>query len=152
MEVDLISPPIIAENNGIVSLLNAKNYAAIFWYHNGVVIGSDISHVLATLPGTYYVQVFEGDCSLYSDTIYVSGFGIQEEIIGANIYPQPMADILTVEIMGTAQFEMLDAAGRMLISSTITDKTEINTAALPAGVYIYKLQQNGALKTGKLLK
>ncbi len=302
VEVGLIAPPILTQSAAAIVLANGKAYDKIRWFYNGVAIAEDLLQLDSPVSGTYYAQVFTGDCALFSDTVnlqnqqislsgeflgdslrlkgdgiystnfsvngfnntlnevflllpdtllnkteslptlsiynaqnqllassalqlyndvfykslplnlpivatqlykivvetnagsivlfapnafpyteqhgivtvqsasfssagsprtdafpylainFSSGIGITQNEISANIYPQPMSDKLVVEIAGNAQFEMLDAAGRVLISESISDKTEINTSALPAGVYLYKLQQNDAVKTGKLLK
>ena len=110
---------------------------------NGVVTVTSASYNNGTAQSDAFPYVVFG---------VANGIGLEESAISANIYPQPMSDMLTIEITGSAQFEILDAVGRVLISSIINDKTELNTSALPAGVYMYKLQQNGAVKTGKLVK
>ncbi len=81
-----------------------------------------------------------------------SGIGIAENQWDARIYPNPMADVLHIDLQGTATFELFDVAGRRIISTTLEGKTQVNTAELPAGVYVYEINSAGKTAMGKLVK
>jgi len=74
-----------------------------------------------------------------------------------DVYPNPMSDVLHVNgiVSGAAQFEMLDATGRTVISTIISEmESRIDVSTLPQGIYIYQVRgvDNTVLRTGKLMK
>lgn len=95
--------------------------------------------------------------NLWSDTSGITGhICIQNsvsipEVTGAhstvNVYPNPVAERLTVECIGASpqealRFEVLDASGKTLRSLRLLDeKTEILMNNLPAGAYQWQLQR-----------
>lgn len=92
------------------------------------------------------------------DVEFVFATSINESM-GANVdvYPNPMTDVLHVKLITAAgaQFEMLDATGRTVISAIISQiDSRIDVSRLPQGMYIYQVRglDNAVLRTGKLMK
>jgi len=92
------------------------------------------------------------------DVEFVFATGINENMeANVDVYPNPMTDALHVRLLTAsgAQFEMLDATGRTVISAIISQMdSRIDVSRLPQGMYIYQVRgmDNVVLRTGKLMK
>ena len=95
----------------------------------------------------------EKDVGYYSELLFTD---VSDKIAtNLKVYPNPVSDFLMVEIQGQAGacvFELYDITGSKLISNLIHDKWRINLGDLSDGLYVYKLKQNGKIRSGKLLK
>ncbi|MCB9065093.1 MAG: T9SS type A sorting domain-containing protein [Chitinophagales bacterium] len=76
--------------------------------------------------------------------------------IGISIYPNPVRDVMVVElgsVSGNAVLQILDMTGRVLQSQTVTDaKLRVNTSELPVGMYMVQYsddEHNAQLKFEK---
>lgn len=72
----------------------------------------------------------------------------------AILFPNPATDYLTItwkENQPRLRFEVMDLAGRSLLSRTLDKNTTINVAGLSSGLYLYRLSDNeGIIYTGKI--
>lgn len=88
----------------------------------------------------------------------VTGTSSNQPIQGkqAIVYPNPGDTRLMVEIgshIKKAEFSLFDINGKLLLTSTLTDKiTEINTEQLSTGVYIYSISNESFRESGKWIK
>ena len=104
---------------------------------------------------TYYIGNWY---DYYITSAYYSAFEptSNEEIYEgeAILFPNPATDYLTItwkENQPRLRFEMMDLAGRTVISRTVDKNTSISTAELSSGLYIYKLTDNkNIVYTGKI--
>jgi len=100
--------------------------------------------------GTYTVEltVSNGNCSsTYRQEIAVgiTGTNDPEEAYGLNVYPNPAGDAVNIEFLETVSgptgLEVRDAAGRLVLWQTLSDRrTSVNTKALAAGVYQFRVR------------
>jgi len=82
----------------------------------------------------------------------------KDDNVGVLVYPNPAKDQLTIElpilIKGTYEVRIVDALGRILISSTIDEGQgvhQLNTEQLAAGAYVLRIQApNGSVHTRKI--
>lgn len=81
-----------------------------------------------------------------------SHLGIEdaEPMVNFAIYPNPVNNRMTIECSeAIRQAEVIDISGRTVIT---TNTTSINTAELPAGVYMLRLVTNNGVSTQKFVK
>ncbi len=55
------------------------------------------------------------------------------------VYPNPVVDILKVEVDGTTEVVILSADGRIVLSQTVSQNADINVSSLSAGIYWVKI-------------
>jgi len=86
---------------------------------------------------------------------YTSIPGTNRSVFGMTIYPNPVKDILVVELIGSkAIFTLSDLLGETILSNTLTNgKSTINLSDLTPGYYIYRYtDETGYSAAGKLIK
>jgi bacillolysin len=90
-------------------------------------------------------------------TINIKNIGTVASLTDTNvesavsIYPNPVKDVLNVNIKGSYTYEIFSSNGQNVMSGNATDKA-INIAKLPVGLYIIKITQEGKTLTHKLIK
>jgi len=125
--------------------------------------GSTASSIETYQPGEYWIRVTnEYGCSA-SDTIILSDGSSVHEIPGTgssvNIYPNPVSDVLTIEVdaLGNKEFvvELISPIGQLLHNSTINtfERTvgEINVQRYPSGIYLLRVSSQGKWVTLKIV-
>ena len=83
---------------------------------------------------------------------FPAGVGINEIEMNMenNVYPNPVSDILVIKTDATDfVVEILDLTGKVVLTSK---EAKINTSNLQSGSYIYKLNVNGSVSTGNIVK
>lgn len=98
----------------------------------------------------------------YIDDILVidaSTVGIGEQAVAdVQLYPNPASDVLTIDASSTsvnALWTLRDATGRKVVEGgalTARARRDIDIAALPAGIYLFELQQAGRRSTQRIVK
>lgn len=71
------------------------------------------------------------------------------------VLPNPCAEALriTAPANETTEISIYNLTGTKLLTQSFTQSTTINTASLPAGMYMYTMtNKNGAVNTGKIVK
>jgi hypothetical protein len=59
---------------------------------------------------------------------------------GVTVYPNPAADVITIEGMGKGTYTISNAIGQRLLQGSLSSqKQSINIAALPTGSYLLLL-------------
>ena len=56
-----------------------------------------------------------------------------------NVYPNPVVDVLNVEVDGTVEVEILSLDGKIMKRQTVEQKGEVDMSGLTAGIYGVKL-------------
>jgi hypothetical protein len=72
-----------------------------------------------------------------------------------SIYPNPASDNINFNITNsnnTFTFELYDSQGRKLISKEITNNRQLSLEGLAKGIYLYNLNIDGEIQSGKLIK
>lgn len=75
----------------------------------------------------------------------------KEELV---VYPNPSNDYIRIETNDNSQptfIELYDSQGRMVIKEEIPQDKRIQVEHLPRGLYIYKLNYDNTIKTGKIV-
>ncbi|SFH86729.1 M4 family metallopeptidase [Halpernia frigidisoli] len=90
-------------------------------------------------------------------TINIKAVGTVSSLVGlttesaVSIYPNPVKDVLNVNIKGDYTYQIFSANGQSVLAGNATDKT-VNVAKLPVGLYILKITQGGKTSSHKLIK
>ena len=90
----------------------------------------------------------------YSHVLTVKNKSKEDRFVVA---PNPVGDILNIEYLGRnndiRSIEIYDVFGKLVLQvSNDLQENEINTSNLQSGTYIWKINQNGNIQTGKFLK
>ncbi|MDD3744211.1 MAG: T9SS type A sorting domain-containing protein, partial [Lentimicrobiaceae bacterium] len=87
----------------------------------------------------------------------ISGLGFEESEINqrVKVYPNPAAEYVVFELqkpVQSATITITDITGRQVATIPLTgEKTSWQTAGLPSGVYLYRIEGNNAVASGKLV-
>jgi choice-of-anchor B domain-containing protein len=111
-------------------------------------------------PGIYYWKIVsDGGCGQTSSDIFTfttEDFNSinQLAIAGLNIFPNPTADVLFIEMneSNTAfQAEILNIQGQTLFKETLQNTQSIHVADFPNGVYYLKISNEEGILTKKII-
>lgn len=137
------APVIIINGNNLFCNTNLP----LEWYTNGSMISTDqlISNVA---NGNYNAIVTDANgCTVSTDTIQLS-VSIPESIAlsGVKIYPNPVADYLTIHATENISITLQDATGRILKEAYPENQSlTIPMQTYPSGIYYLKINVNGKL-------
>lgn len=85
-----------------------------------------------------------------------TALGTEDEILKDNllVFPNPTSNILNVELKNavTAKASVLDLTGKVVVSASIVGKKQLNLSALPAGIYVLRIQSENAVFNQKIVK
>ncbi|MFT4759215.1 MAG: choice-of-anchor B domain-containing protein [Paraglaciecola sp.] len=111
-------------------------------------------------PGIYYWMVTaNSDCGLNDSDIFTfttEGFNSVNhlEIEGLKIFPNPVADLLFIEINdlnATFQAEILNTQGQIFIEKSLQNTQSIDVADFPKGIYYLKISNEEGVVTKKIV-
>ena len=106
----------------------------------------------------YYVIVTVGECSSApSNTITVSNVGIEsiENTNKISVYPNPVANELTIEAVGNTEamtFDILNSVGQIVYQGTMTEKASVETSNFATGMYVLRLVNGKTIQYKKIIK
>ena len=124
----------VALNNGLAPGTQIKNTAYIYFDTNPAVVTNTTLNTI--------------------DTVVTTITGVSQTVVPAvKVYPNPATDNITVENLAGGEIMILNLNGSVIVSKQITnDKTSIDLANLPSGVYILKTVNNDGTTTTKFTK
>lgn len=125
------------------------------WFYEGFAFAGQTGQTCAPLfNGRYYVRATnQYGCYSYSDTLNLTNVGI--ETINADnditIYPNPVADVLTLEIKGMGNnkpvVRLMDMSGKMLEVNTLQNgfeggvyRQQIDFGNVDNGIYLLQIE------------
>ncbi len=148
--------PTISQNGNI---LHSNATSGNQWYNSsGLISGATNQDYTVTSNGDYYVIVSLNGCSSnHSNTIHITNSGIESIVENKTIkvYPNPVSNELIIEIEGnkeTISFEIYNSIGQNIFNGNLKEKTIIQTANFPSGVYLIKLENGKSFEFKKILK
>lgn len=109
--------------------------------------------VTATATG-YEVEAYLLGANLhcYHVTFVYTNAGINTvNNVEVNVYPNPATDVLHVEANGINRIEVIDLAGRIVLSSTQAQNT-INISSLSNGIYMLRTSTMEGVNVQKIVK
>ncbi len=76
----------------------------------------------------------------------------KSEISEVNIYPNPTSDYLSVNIIGKANFKLINSIGQTVISKSIEGNTSFDVRSFKQGLYFAQIQtKDGKVSTAKVI-
>lgn len=79
-----------------------------------------------------------------------NNLGIDEFFQNAHVFPNPFNDQLN--IADADQWEVYSADGKKMASSVVAPSNQLNTSSWPNGIYVVRVDTNGAHSTIKIVK
>lgn len=115
-------------------------------------MGGDTGTTITDLTtGTYYVTVIDSNGCSASDSVTVSnisGIFSDRSKLHFKVYPNPASDLTTIELsneLNNGYLRLTDVSGKLVKQLAIsgTNKIQINTSRLDAGIYFVSILENG---------
>lgn len=149
---------------GIGSLFTTPAGFQYQWYRNGAPINGETSDgIFLQQSGDYFVEIIDGPCSGFSDTLSITNIGLEELNTVSNIktYPNPVKDVLTIEFAEERIDEPTTLSITSLTGQKIYEKSYslINKGKLllplspvPSGIYILQIENSNQHFRSKINK
>ncbi len=83
------------------------------------------------------------------DALHTSVFSQQPRLA---LYPNPAAEVLYVELPGSARLTIYNAIGQQVLQQYVLEKDVIAVGQLGSGVYLYEVRSEAFSQRGKFLK
>lgn len=106
---------------------------------NAAISGETNATFTASTNGTYAVEITIGNCTETTACTTISGIGIAEnEIIYANVYPNPTRDLLNIATEDQIKtIQVLDLTGKVI---QIEQEPQFSTQNLANGTYLLRIE------------
>ncbi len=152
----LPSPPVISYPGFVLySTYGTGNQ----WYLNGnILTGAIYQTYYPTQIGIYTVTYTDGNgCTSTSEPFNVTILGVNElgMDINVNVFPNPVTDLLTVNVDNNLPSEIVlyDITSRIVFQQKFSSALSVSTETLAKGIYLYEIRnKNEVVKKGKLEK
>ena len=102
------------------------------------------------IPGD---QIYSNGTAAAIRMITGDSVGLEEEISGLNVYPNPSNGIVNIEIEGnqTLSVQVNDVVGKLISETTINSNTTLNLQDLEKGVYFVTVSDSETSNTTKII-
>lgn len=139
---------------GIGSLFTTPSGFQYQWYRNGAPINGETSDgIFLQQPGDYFVEIIDGPCSGFSDTLSITNIGMEEFNAFSNIktYPNPVKDVLTIEfakerIDRPTTISITSLNGQKIYEKSYSlinpGKLLVPLSSIPSGIYILQIENS----------
>ncbi len=126
-----------------VKVIPNEHYVFQKWTENGNVVSIDQE----------YIFTVTGVRNLVAHLYYLDGIGEQTSV-AISLYPNPVSDKLTIEATEAIEhIEVFSITGAKVLGMTSNNETlEINTANLPAGIYVIRMTTQSATEVKRFVK
>jgi hypothetical protein len=159
--VPLLPVPAITQNSNLLSV--TTGYAYYQWFLNGTAIaGANAAQFAAATNGSYRVDVGNSATCITSSSAFTftSTAVSTVDVDGAQVrfYPNPVRDILTVNVEGNRSarslpLRIVDAQGRTVKTAFLkAGRNTVLVADISAGIYHAVMQTGKGAKTVRILK
>ena len=153
-------PTITLSNSNTESpALTSSASAGNQWFLNGVAIAGATNTTLSiTQIGTYKVKVQVDDCvsDFSNDQVFVVTGDIQNNAGTINIYPNPVADWLTVTLgnsVAQKEVAIYQLAGKRIASQHVsTEEARFYVADYTQGIYVVRITTADAVRVIRFIK
>jgi len=150
-------PTAAATDNGDGTLSSSVG-TSYQWYDcasGNPISGEDSQTFAPTVNGNYSVEVTNATgCSEMSSCVLIDYLGVEnQQFIEAMVYPNPTANLLTVQLNVTSsEYTLTDANGRVVQEGSITSGNTIDLSSFEAGVYFLGLKHTNGLIVKQIVK
>ncbi|MDB5283603.1 MAG: hypothetical protein JWO06_2678 [Bacteroidota bacterium] len=110
-------------------------------------------------PDGHYIAGYGVDTSTFNYFVYrvslipaTTGMGEISEKSHVKIYPNPTADLVTIESPKTADLTISSADGKVIYKTEIKGVKSLDMSGYASGVYFICIQCGNSIETGKLVK
>lgn len=123
------------------------------WYINGGIIPNETDQYIDPLTnGDYVVVVTIEGCSSSSEPFTFIADNVSELASIANVYPNPTADVLFIELEGAFDIDLLDHSGRLVLCEQGQNQLRLDMTEMASGIYFIRLTQAGMVWQTKVVK
>jgi len=147
VDVDSVAKPNVTVASSVLTSTAASGNQ---WYRNDTAIsGATGTTYTATISGWYKVTVTNSNnCSATSDSMFVSGLGVANVSMSAdiNVYPSPFTETVHIDFnnsqynaAGTVVYITDNMGRRVFEQKGLEQKNTISLTALPSGIYFINL-------------
>ena len=118
---------------------------------------SDMAQGGFTTWGGQNADCFEGHITdlngcVLKDTICIGCVGLEEFESSVVVYPNPVQNQLHIELEVSANIELLDVSGKLVLSQYAMGNTQLDVSSLEAGIYILSIEIEGVRKFARVVK
>lgn len=133
--------------------LKVTSASPVTWYRNDTAIGSGTA-IRWTFPGYYKARAVDPAslCEAVSDTVKIERSGLNPSIhLGIRLAPNPFVDYLEIQSVQSGTFRLINSLGEVVMRFEVRsgEQTQVNTSALPSGVYLLLGDHR---ETGRVIK
>lgn len=154
------TPTLTAQEDGTGGITLHSSYPdGNQWYRNDVLIaGENTASLTVDKSGTYSVKVsIEGCVSDLSNKETVTIVGLEDQVRGFSLYPNPADETLYVTVSNPSgtpvELRIIDTLGKELYTLTSKDEqVALDIRSLPSGLYLIRVSHEGRLTVGKMVK
>jgi len=148
-----------------ITLLSATGDSLSTTFHSDPVAAAGTNLILApngldyigtgTVGCCFNAEIYgSGDAAIFSSLQLSNNSEITS--FPSTIYPNPANQVITLSVpeapKSSMQFEVFDLAGKIVYKTTITQQeTTLNLPNTLTGFFVYKLQSNNKISSGKLI-
>jgi len=103
--------------------------------------------------GTYSVTVIDNNGCAVSDSQSIIDLDVTELQNSLVVYPNPFSNVIFIQTMVSAIYQVHDMNGRLIFEGTIfSEKASVDTAAWPSGMYTLRVKSEGSVITKRIAK
>ena len=78
--------------------------------------------------------------------------GLDVPVSSVRIYPNPVKDVLNIELEGGSTFEILNLMGQVVFKGDLKESTIVNVGSFNPGIYVVKVKVGNGFEFKKILK
>jgi len=145
------SPGALQYCTGDEAVLTAAGAATYSWNSGAAFLQTGNPLTITAVPASYTVRGTDvngcvGTAFLALNVSECTSLREENSVFQVKIYPNPASNLVNVQSAGnSAAFHLFDLTGRALLKGTCTDgHGTFNVSDLPAGVYMFRLDDGSA--------
>ena len=146
--VNTVNTTVTVQGNTLTAAASGAVYQWIHCSTNQPVPGATSVSFTPSENGSYAVKVTQNGCTEISSCIEITTLGV--EVLkgnGWNVYPNPAADQLMVEVNETIDVEITDIAGKVILTEHLKPGVNsVDVSLLNAGVYFIQSASGSIVK------
>ncbi len=124
------------------------------WYQDDQVMpGQNTNRVVAPSAATYKVIVEYNGCTSISTALFFDPTSTDDRLTAAvHVYPNPVRDALKIDATDAQAIEVIDPAGKVVLSQSRQLVNEIRLGHLQPGIYYVRLSSVKGAAVYKIVK